>query len=446
MDKKKNPNILLIIIDSLRSDRISKEQKFTQIPNISNLINQGTIFTQVISTSDVTGTCLGSLFSGSYPFETGITQTSIDYSKMNYLKSLKENNYKLFAAVPKFTLFKKIIENFDEVMEFDHTKWKEEETIFGQTASSVKNFIKKNMNEKGPWFQYLHLIDIHGFGKLVNIPKDFDNEKDGKTKYDRLLSAIDSWLENILKEISMEETIVVITSDHGEYLDTQSDLRDMPNFYKFMRKMKKNFPQFQSIGEKVFVSVLSINEKINLKAKNIDLENEKQFIPRGYTKYLYDDAFKIPLIISGYNSPKNKEVKKLVRQIDIFETIFGLANINIGKKGSGEDILKNEIKERVAYIEGGSSKPKILGKTIGIRTESFKYFRSRIDKNADVYLFNLKNDPKERENIAKKEIKLVKELETILENIIKNSEEQTKIEISDEEKMIEEELKKMGYL
>ena len=77
---KKNPNILLIVIDSLRSDRITN-QEYAKIPNIRKLIKNGTVFSQVISTSDVTGTCLGSLFSGLYPFETGITQTNIETSK-----------------------------------------------------------------------------------------------------------------------------------------------------------------------------------------------------------------------------------------------------------------------------------------------------------------------------------------------------------------------------
>jgi len=32
MTEKKNPNILLIVIDSLRANRVTKEQKFAKIP------------------------------------------------------------------------------------------------------------------------------------------------------------------------------------------------------------------------------------------------------------------------------------------------------------------------------------------------------------------------------------------------------------------------------
>ncbi|MCV0400933.1 MAG: sulfatase-like hydrolase/transferase [Nitrosopumilus sp.] len=442
---KKNPNILLVVIDSLRSDRITS-QEYAKIPNIRKLIKEGTMFSQVISTSDVTGTCLGSLFSGVYPFETGITQTNIETSKMGFFKNLKKNNYKLFATIPKYTWFEKIIKDFDDYFMFDHTKWKEEETILGQLGNKALEFFKKNTKTE-PWFHYLHLVDIHGTGSLVKVPEQFNSEEWGKSKYDQLLSATDSWLKLIFEQISLEDTLVIITSDHGEYVESDFDLRDMPNFYKAMRKLKKKFPQLTFLGEKFFLFVLNTNEKI--KTRNIDIEKEKKFIPRGYTKYLFDDVIKIPLIITGLNTPNQMEIKNLVRQIDIYPTIARLANIEIDEKIHGRDIfssIENNENEIPAYIEVGSIKPKTPGKTIGIRTSSYKYFRNRIEKNKDVFLFDLEKDPKEQNNISLDQPKIISKYEEILEKILKNSKDFSGEKISDEEKMIEEELRKMGYL
>ncbi len=455
MNEKQRPNILFIVIDSLRSDRVLKNQKFTAIPNIEKLSNEGTNFTQVISTSDVTGTCLGSVFSGSYPFKTGITQTNIDNSKMEFFKILKKNGYKLSAVIPKFTLIEKIVENFDDKFIFDHTEWKEKETIFGKNSKKILDFFEKNSKDK-PWFHYLHLVDIHGVGTLVKIPKKFDNEKYGKTKYDKILSAVDFWMKDLLDKISIENTLIVITSDHGEYvanqgenIESMNDLRDMPNFYKIMRKIKGKFPKLQFIGDKIFIFILTLNEKIKIKSKKIEMEKDKQYIPRGFTKYLYDDALKIPLIISGYRSPKNQIIDRLTRQIDIFSTILGLTDIKNDVKIHGRnifDVIKNDEDEIPAYIEVGSSKPKTLGKSIGIRTSTHKYFRNRFNKKLDVYLFDLINDPEERENIALKKPDIVKEYEKKLEEILKDSIKPIKGDITDEEKQIEEELRKMGYL
>jgi arylsulfatase A-like enzyme len=254
----------------------------------------------------------------------------------------------------------------------------------------------------------------------------------------------------------MENTLVIITSDHGEYvpnkmenIESKSDFRDMTNFYKIMRMLKRKFPKLQFLGDKIFVSVLTLNEKIKMKSKKIDMEKDKQFIPRGFTKYLYDDAVKIPLIISGYKTPKNLIVNRLTRQIDIFPTILGLVGIKNDERIDGRNIfnvIKNDEDEIPAYIEVGSSKPKTLGKSIGIRTSTYKYFRNRFNNKLDVYLFDLINDPSEMVNIESKKPDIVKEYEKKLEEILENSTDTIKGEVTDEEKQIEDELRKMGYL
>jgi len=246
----------------------------------------------------------------------------------------------------------------------------------------------------------------------------------------------------------MEETLVIITSDHGEYLGGE-DLRDMPKFYETMRELKKRFPKLQYFGDKLFLLVITLNEKIKMKTRKIKLEQQKEFIPRGFTKYLFDDVIKIPLIISGHKTPNNLEINNLVRQIDIYPTILRLANIETTDKTTGRDIfssIENNQNELPAYIETGSTKPKTLGKAIGIRTSSYKYFRNRIDSKSDVYLFNLIKDPNELKNIASENPDIINKYEKILGKITKNSENIVKGEISDEEKMIEDELRKMGYL
>ena len=58
------PNIFLITIDSLRSDRIFGEKRSAKTPNIDKLISNGIYFSNTISTSDSTGISLGSLFTG----------------------------------------------------------------------------------------------------------------------------------------------------------------------------------------------------------------------------------------------------------------------------------------------------------------------------------------------------------------------------------------------
>ena len=66
MDQNKHPNILFLVIDSLRADRIFGDKRTTKTPTIDKLIKDGVYFSQLISTSDVTGTGMGCYFTGVY--------------------------------------------------------------------------------------------------------------------------------------------------------------------------------------------------------------------------------------------------------------------------------------------------------------------------------------------------------------------------------------------
>lgn len=69
------------------------------------------------------------------------------------------------------------------------------------------------------------------------------------------------------------------------------------------------------------------------------------------------------------------------------------------------------------YIETASTNPTNPGNSIGIRTSNYKYFRSRTDKEK-IYLFDLINDPLEKNNIANTRLDLVERMEKILESML----------------------------
>ena len=82
----KQKNILIIILDSIRADKFFGKNKASKIPNIEKLIEKGVYFENTTSPSD--GTLLGwaGIFTGQYPFRTGITIGG--FSKINKKKLL----------------------------------------------------------------------------------------------------------------------------------------------------------------------------------------------------------------------------------------------------------------------------------------------------------------------------------------------------------------------
>ena len=96
---------------------------------------------------------------------------------------------------------------------------------------------------------------------------------------------------------------------------------------------------------------------------------------------------------------------------------------------------------------------------VGLRTSEFKYFRlvdGIQDENVeDTYLYDLKNDPFENNNLAKRNPNKVKEMESILQTMSKIPESSTNeadpkkelSELTEEQlKTIEAELKNLGYI
>lgn len=70
-----------------------------------------------------------------------------------------------------------------------------------------------------PFFAFLNMMEAHNPG-FTPMARHFDGGKDGMARYDGALKFLDLQLERVVKELEarnqMRETILVLTSDHGE--------------------------------------------------------------------------------------------------------------------------------------------------------------------------------------------------------------------------------------
>jgi len=446
------PNVLILTIDSLRADRLYGASKTSLTPNIDQLIKNGTYFSQAISTADTTGLCLGSLFTASYPFKTGITHYTYDPNTLTYFQILQNNGYNTFATFPDTSFFLKVTSNLTKKDAYVYDKRESWLQLVGGIGQKIVEKLEQELDE--PWLYYIHLMDLHA---PFYLPKEFDSEKYGATKYDRMISAIDFWIGKFLKRIDLTKTLVVVSSDHGDYIPIKDDWNDAPKANTLLKKGKEIFPTLEPIGLRLFVAFNSLKKKYKVNKIKKDL-TERQLVAlegRG-SQHLYDELVRIPLIFAGYGVPSSKIINDQVKQVDIFPTILEILNISQNKNVDGRSLaplLHDEsIEETPAYIETGarnfknSKKPIIYGKIVGIRTSKYKYWRSR-NNNKNIHLFDLQNDPKEEKNIANENPQLIHTMEQILNNLKKDAIQMTQNKFSkEEEKAIEEELKKLGYM
>ncbi|MCH7647439.1 MAG: sulfatase-like hydrolase/transferase [Thaumarchaeota archaeon] len=444
------PNILFIIIDSLRADRCYNDNKTAKTPNIDKLIQKGIYFSQAISTSDSTAISLGSIFTGKYPFKTGITHFTYNSDILTYFDILKKNDYNVYGIFPDTSFFLKLSSRFDEQSPYIYDKRESWLQLVGGIGKQILEKLEsKRMIE--PWIYFIHLMDLHS---PFFIPKKFDHEEHGQTRYDRMVFSIDFWIGRILQKIDQQKTLLILSSDHGDYIPVSDEAVSYnTKSRKILRKFKNTFPALVPIGEKFILQYHSLKRTIKKKklGKKLSSEEMRTFNLRA-DESLYDESIRIPLIFYGYGISKQKLITSLVRQVDIFPTIFEICNFsNKIKKIHGrslyplfKDKLLNELP---AYIETGSRDPKKIGKIIGLRTKRYKYLRSREDVQKNVCLFDLESDPLEQNNLTNLQPHLVQQMEKKLSEIRKDSKDEKPKSLSEEEtKKIEEELRKLGYL
>ena len=459
------PNILFLIFDSFRADKISGPDKNSLTPNFDYIKKNGVFFDHAVSSSDASLLSYAGLFSGKHPFKTGMRSSKLTglIDTTSYLEFLKNHGYKLYGCMPKSSSFLEIIPEFanNEEAFLDYGM-----SVF--TDAGRITLDKLNSKMKEPWLFIMHTGDLHF---PITNPKGFEDEKFGSNNYEKQISAIDSWLGQILEKIDLEKTLVVIIGDHGSYIQALSkeslnvDFQDKGELQMKVLKISNKFPKFlEPLKLNLFLARENINRKRKeKKIKDLDLKPHEI---RGLLhqrsnleRFLFDEKVRVPLFMIGPKADQGMTISQQVRLIDVFPTICEIIGIpDKDEKIDGVSLyplLENKkMGTLIAYME---SSPAILIQpiiVIGIRTDKYKYFRNRYDSSKNVHLYDLENDPYEDDNIADKDKNIVEAMEDILKKIISgfSLEKGCSLVDSDEElgteesSMVEKQLKKMGYI
>jgi arylsulfatase A-like enzyme len=454
-------NILFIAIDSLRANYCYDHKKSYLTPNLDQIIKKGTYFTESITCADGTSLVLGSIFTGLYPYRSGINSYVADTEKPNFFNHLGRLGYNLYTTVPYYVGVDLLISNFlkrgDSSILTSEFESKFEHLDDGYGDDILKRLDENNLKE--PWFQFIYLADLHmsNVSQTMVVPKRFDSEEFGENKYEKMISLIDDWLGKFLTKIDLKSTLVVLISDHGDYIpiNEKRETDYIPAWTKTVQIGKKLLPKsFRPTAKKLTNKTRTIvqQKRFDYATRNLT-ELEKRNSRTRAGSYLFDDLVRTPLIFYGNNITEGKLVKNQVGNVSIFPTILDLVGLpQMNEEIDGESLvplLKGESnKSNPVYMETASiSKESLLGKVVGIRTSEYKYFRSRKSPKENVHLYDLQNDPLEENNLAKITPEIVKNMESILLNFLEKLEVSPDAEFDDvEAKLIEFELKRLGYM
>ena len=451
-------NIVLLVIDSFRSDKFMEIANSSNTSNLNHLLKEGTYFSNAFSTADATLLSWSSIFTGNYPFRTGIRSSrfnKLDQDTTTLFHYLRKSNYSFFGFFPTFSEIIGLFPKFEnENYLYDFT----ERLDTGLGEKILSNF--SSLPKDKPWFFSIHLMDLHS--PLI-VPKNFDKDDYGFSKYEKIVSSIDFWIKKLTKKINLENTILIITADHGSYIKKIKvnseviDFEDDGEKDLVTKKFTKQTPRLlKPLKDKLFFSLE--NKKRSQKLKTLskfNLKNhEKRNLLSGHFStehFLFDDSIHVPLFFAGKNIPKDKIFSKQVSLVDLLPSLLYLLDIDFDYStcdGNNLFPLKSETvyNEFPAYIESNPLIDLKSNDVIGIRTSSFKYFRDKDSKNNRIHLYDLNTDPNENNNCASNNSKQVSIMEDILQKLL----EKPSKNINDENNLssdeIENELRKMGYV
>ncbi len=250
IDQPRHPyNVLLITIDTLRADRLGC-YGYTRptSPNLDAFARQCVLFTQMFSTSSFTPPAHASLFTSRYVGDHGVlTWNALSDEHKTLAEVLAGYGYRTGASINLHMLSR---QNLGQGFQ-----WRREGGRDGRAiVTDGLDFIRRPSDQ--PFFLWLHLYDVHRpYGRTPNWTERFNqhgrpgvgdredhynltaqevrerglSEQDLQyivDRYDAGVAYADAQLAPLLAELStpqrIGDTLIVITSDHGE------SLRDHP--------------------------------------------------------------------------------------------------------------------------------------------------------------------------------------------------------------------------
>lgn len=224
-------NVLLISVDTLRADRVSSygfPRRTT--PNIDAVAAEGVLFRHAYSPVPVTLPAHASMLTGTLPPWHGVRDNlhrRLPDSSLTLAEVLKARGLTTAAVVSSFVLDRRFnlsqgFDHYDDRFQKVHTISALNERKGDETTRVAKAWLAEHGRE--PFFLFLHYYDPHD---PYEPPEPFASpwKDDG---YAGEVAFADHCIGQVLDELRRlglyEQTLIVITGDHGEMLGEHGEL------------------------------------------------------------------------------------------------------------------------------------------------------------------------------------------------------------------------------
>lgn len=369
-------NVLVVTLDTTRADRIGAfGGTAVPTPQLDAIANDGTRFTQAISTNPLTLPAHSSLFTGQYPFRHGVRHNGAYHlaaSEVTLAERLRDAGFRTGAFVGAFVL--------DASFGLDQGF----ETYSGVSASSADaDFLRPSALQRTadsvnasffPWvdslngarfFAWVHYYDAH----FPYAPPEVPGVRLDGTGYDREISYVDHCFGQLMAHLRerelLDRTLVVVAGDHGESLGSH--------------------------GEKT------------------------------HGLFLYEPSLHVPLFVRAPGVvPAGKTFGSPVSLVDVVPSVLRLLGLQPLEGGDGRSLFQGpghlaaEDRLRLVYAETWMPRVELGWSDLSmLRGDRFKFIRA---PRAELY--DLASDPSETKNLVENDRGVAEDMRGSLETML----------------------------
>ena len=220
----KNANLLLISLDTLRADHLSAYgYPENTSPHIDAMAAAGVRFSNAISASHWTAPSHATMLTGLHPEQHGITQYPTPGKLAESIETLGERMANAGYQTGWFADGGYVSEKLGFAKGFEHRT--ETFVTAEERFSQVSRWIE-SLDSDRPWFAFVHTFQIHdpyapptqsnlGHIDLNQLPSPQQLQQ-LIALYDAEIKYTDKHLGLLLDAVDQQNTLIILTSDHGE--------------------------------------------------------------------------------------------------------------------------------------------------------------------------------------------------------------------------------------
>ena len=221
---KARPNLLLITLDTLRSDRVGCYGGRLKTPTIDRLAERGVLFRRAFAHTTTTLPSHTNILLGLGPLRHGVHDNSnfvVGKEFLTLAEHLKAAGYATAAFIGGFPLdsrfgLKRGFDVYDETLENRGTS--EQFSRERRAEAVVASSLQWLEGRSAPWFAWVHCFDPHD---PYEPPPPFLSQYKDRL-YDGEVAYVDFALKKLLDFVegpqAGENTVIILTGDHGESL------------------------------------------------------------------------------------------------------------------------------------------------------------------------------------------------------------------------------------